>query len=56
MTSGRWWHGASRRLILSFVVVLLVPAAAVVWLGVAWSITTARLRPGSYAASENPAF
>jgi signal transduction histidine kinase len=34
MTSGRWWHGASRRLILSFVLVLLVPAAAVVWLGV----------------------
>jgi two-component system, OmpR family, phosphate regulon sensor histidine kinase PhoR len=33
MTSGRWWHGASGRLILSFVLVLLVPAAAVVWLG-----------------------
>jgi signal transduction histidine kinase len=34
MTSGRWWQGASRRLILSFVLVLLVPAAAVIWLGV----------------------
>ena len=34
MPAGRWWHGASRRLILSFVLVLLVPAAAVVWLGV----------------------
>ena len=28
------WLGASRRLILSFVLALLVPAAAVVWLGV----------------------
>ena len=27
------WLGASRRLILSFVLVLLVPAVAVVWLG-----------------------
>jgi hypothetical protein len=34
MTSGRWWQGASRRLILSFVFVLVMPAAAVVWLGV----------------------
>lgn len=30
----RAWAGASRRLLLSFVFVLLVPAAAVVWLGV----------------------
>jgi hypothetical protein len=28
------WLGASRRLILSFVLALLVPATAVVWLGV----------------------
>jgi hypothetical protein len=35
---------ASRRLILSFVLVLLVPAAAVVWLGV-------RCRSGPYAAA-----
>src|SRR5947207_11343798 len=34
MATPRVWVGASRRLILSFVLVLLVPAAAVVWLGV----------------------
>ncbi len=34
MVTPRAWLGASRRLILSFVLVLLVPAAAVVWLGV----------------------
>jgi len=34
MATTRAWRGASRRLILSFVLVLLVPAAAVVWLGV----------------------
>jgi signal transduction histidine kinase len=34
MTTPRAWLGASRRLILSFVLVLLVPATAVVWLGV----------------------
>lgn len=34
MVKPRAWLGASRRLILSFVLVLLVPAAAVVWLGV----------------------
>ena len=34
MKKPRAWLGASRRLILSFVLVLLVPAAAVIWLGV----------------------
>jgi signal transduction histidine kinase len=34
MATTRAWLGASRRLILSFVLVLLVPAGAVVWLGV----------------------
>jgi tetratricopeptide (TPR) repeat protein len=34
MTTPRAWRSAPRRLILSFVLVLLVPAAAVVWLGV----------------------
>jgi two-component system, OmpR family, phosphate regulon sensor histidine kinase PhoR len=34
MSSPRAWRGASRRLILSFTLVLLAPAAAVVWLGV----------------------
>ena len=33
MPTPRAWLGASRRLILSFVLVLLVPATAVVWLG-----------------------
>src|SRR5436190_23151508 len=33
MATPRVWFGASRRLLLSFVLVLLVPAAAVVWLG-----------------------
>jgi signal transduction histidine kinase len=33
MATRHGWLGASRRLILSFVLVLLVPAAAVVWLG-----------------------
>jgi signal transduction histidine kinase len=33
MGTPRVWQGASRRLIVSFVLVLLVPAAAVVWLG-----------------------
>ena len=33
MVTPRAWLGASRRLILSFVLVLLVPAGAVVWLG-----------------------
>jgi signal transduction histidine kinase len=34
MMTLRTWLGASQRLILSFVLVLLVPATAVVWLGV----------------------
>lgn len=34
MATPRAWLGASRRLILSFVLVLFVPATAVVWLGV----------------------
>ncbi|MBI1874168.1 MAG: hypothetical protein HYS05_09810 [Acidobacteria bacterium] len=34
MATQRAWLGASRRLILLFVLVLLVPATAVVWLGV----------------------
>ena len=34
MATPRAWLGASRRLILSFVLVLLVPAVVVVWLGV----------------------
>lgn len=34
MATRRAWLGASRRLILSFVLVLLVPATAVIWLGV----------------------
>jgi hypothetical protein len=33
MPTPRAWRGASRRLIVSFVLVLLVPATAVVWLG-----------------------
>ena len=33
MATPRTWPGASRRLILSFVLVLLLPAVAVVWLG-----------------------
>ena len=33
MTVPRAWLGASRRLVLSFILVLLLPAAAVVWLG-----------------------
>ena len=34
MSTPRAWRGAPRRLILSFTLVLLAPAAAVVWLGV----------------------
>src|SRR5215831_10713876 len=57
MSSPRAWRGVPRRLLLSFTLVLLAPAAAVVWLGVRLvdedrALATRQLRERREAAAD----
>ena len=57
MATPRAWPGASRRLILSFVLALLVPAVAVVWLGARLieqdrALASRQLREGRESAAD----